>query len=343
MKLTLAQISERLDGVCDGDGTRFIYGVAPFETANEKQITYAAGAGFLKRLGQTQAGAILVPTKCKERAAHLIRVDNPQACFARLASLFHPPVRPDWGISTKAEIADSARIQADPAVGPFAVIGPGVKLGARATIHPHVTIGADVVIGDDVVIHPHVAIYSGCRIGSRVTIHAGTVIGSDGFGFAPDGEQYVKIPHLGTVQIDDDVEIGAGNTIDRATFGKTWIQRGTKTDNLVHVAHNVTVGEDSVLVAQVGISGSVTIGKRVIIAGQSGVAGHLKIGDGVMVGAQSGIGQSVEDGKIVSGSPAMNHRQWLRVQNTVPRLPELKRRIEALEKKLHAQESAKAE
>jgi UDP-3-O-[3-hydroxymyristoyl] glucosamine N-acyltransferase len=185
-----------------------------------------------------------------------------------------------------------------------------------------------------VVVHANVSILDHTRIGSRVIIQSGTVIGSDGFGYVQEDGKYHKIRHTGCVQIDDDVEIGANNTIDRATFGRTWIQRGVKTDNLVHIAHNCVIGEDTILVAQVGLSGSVTVGKHVILAGQVGVAGHLHIGDNAIVGAQSGIGQDVAPGDVVSGSPVMPHRVWLRMVKLLPRLPELKRRLDKLEKQV---------
>jgi len=197
-----------------------------------------------------------------------------------------------------------------------------------------VVIGDNVVIGNDVMIYPNVTVLDRCTIGNRVIIHAGTVIGSDGFGFAPDGKKYYKVPHTGIVRIDDDVEIGAGNTIDRATFGKTWIKSGVKTDNLVHIAHNVTVGENSVLVAQVAIGGSVSIGKNVILAGQAAIADHLILGDDVTVVGQSGVAKSVPSGETVSGSPAIPHRLWLRVQKILPRLPDLKKKLEDIEKRL---------
>jgi UDP-3-O-[3-hydroxymyristoyl] glucosamine N-acyltransferase len=219
-------------------------------------------------------------------------------------------------------------------MAPFVAIQDNVTLGNRVRLHPNVVIGDDVTIGDDVQIYPNVTVLDRCRIGSRVTIQAGTVIGSDGFGFAPDGKVYHKILQTGIVQIDDDVEIGAGNTIDRATFGRTWIQKGVKTDNLVHIAHNVTVGENTVLVAQVGISGSVKIGKHVVLAGQAAVAGHLEIGDDVIVGGRGGVSKSIPSGQIVSGAPHMPHRVWLKVQRIIPRLPELKKKIEDLEKRL---------
>jgi UDP-3-O-[3-hydroxymyristoyl] glucosamine N-acyltransferase len=202
-----------------------------------------------------------------------------------------------------------------------------------------VVIGDHVVIGSDVEIFPNVSLLTGTRIGNRVAIHAGTVIGSDGFGYTPDDGVYHKIPHLGIVQIDDDVEIGAGNTIDRATYGKTWIQRGVKTDNLVHIAHNVVVGENTLLVAQVGISGSTTIGRQSILAGQVGVSGHLKIGDRVTIGPQSGIAGSIPDGVVVSGSPELPHKQWLRIQRIIPRLPEMKKKLAELEKRLNELEN----
>jgi UDP-3-O-[3-hydroxymyristoyl] glucosamine N-acyltransferase len=183
-----------------------------------------------------------------------------------------------------------------------------------------------------------------CLIGKRVLIHPGTVIGSDGFGFARDGAHYIKIPQMGIVQVDDDVEIGANCAIDRAAMGKTWIKRGVKTDNLIQIGHNVTIGEDTVIVAQVGIAGSTEVGNRVALGGQVGVIGHIKIGDGAMVGAQSGVGQDVAPGQVISGSPAFSHREWLRTQAVMPKLPEMKRALAALERKVEAlEEKLKAE
>ena len=201
-------------------------------------------------------------------------------------------------------------------------------------LHPNVVIGDNVIIGNDVKVFPNVTILERCIIGNRVTIHPGSVIGSEGFGFAPEGKKYIKIPHTGIVQIDNDVEIGAGNTIDRASFGKTWIQSGVKTDNLVQIAHNVTVGENSLLVGQVGISGSVTIGKNAILAGQAGIAGHLSIGNNAIVGPQAGVAKSVPDGETVSGSSAMPHRLWLRVQRILFKLPELAKKLSEVDRRL---------
>jgi UDP-3-O-[3-hydroxymyristoyl] glucosamine N-acyltransferase len=215
------------------------------------------------------------------------------------------------------------------------VIGDNVILGKGVILGPGVVIGDNVVIGDDVRIHPNVTVLEGSRLGNRIIIHAGSVIGSDGYGFAPDGERYHKIPQLGIVQIDDDVEIGACNTIDRATFGKTRIKQGVKTDNLVQIAHNVTVGENTVMVAQTAIAGSTTIGKHVTIAGKAAVGGHVHVGDNVMIGGRAGVIKSVAAGEIVSGFPEMPHRLWLRVKRLLPQLPDFKKQLSAIEKRLN--------
>jgi UDP-3-O-[3-hydroxymyristoyl] glucosamine N-acyltransferase len=334
MKIALGKLAQLVQGQLQGDAGKTIRGIAPFESATPEEITFAAQPKYLRRIGETDAGAILVPADFQAPSRILLRVANPQAAFARIAAYFHPPAKPPAGISPHSRIGAGFVRGQDVSIGPLVVIQDAVVLGDRVTLHPHVFIGNGVVIGDDVEIFPNVSILERCRIGNRVKIQAGTVIGSDGFGYAPEGEAYVKIPHIGVVQIDDDVDIGAGNTIDRATFGRTWIQRGVKTDNLVQIAHNVTVGEDSVIVAQVGISGSVAIGRHAVLAGQAGIAGHLTLGDHVTVGPQAGVGRSINNGEVVSGSPEMPHRQWLRAQRIIPQLPALSRRIAELERKL---------
>ena len=334
MEIALGKLAQLVQGKIQGDAGTMLRGIAPFEKATSAEITFAVHPKYLRRIEETDAGAILVPPDFQAPARNLIGVANPQAAFARIAAYFHPPSKPAAGISPHSRIGAAFVQGQDVSIGPLVVIQDNVVLGERVTIHPHVFIGTGVVIGDDVEIFPNVTILARCRIGNRVRIQAGTVIGSDGFGYAPDGEAYVKIPHLGVVQIDDDVDIGAGNTIDRATYGRTWIQRGVKTDNLVQIAHNVTVGEDSVIVAQVGISGSVAIGRHAVLAGQAGIAGHLTLGDHITVGPQAGVGRSVKNGEVVSGSPEMPHRRWLRVQRVLPQLPELSRRITDLERKL---------
>jgi len=339
MEMTLADLNQVVNGEISGDPEKIIRGVAPFDAAGSYDITFADSPKILKRISDTRAGAVIVPAQFHPDgpvSTHFIKSANPRLAFAKILHVWFPKAPSFEGISPRAIIGPNASFGADPAVGATAVIGSNVTIGSRVCIHPQAVIGDDVHIGDDVEIYPHVTILSRCVIGSRVIIHAGTVIGSDGFGFVPDGERHYKIPQLGIVQIDDDVEIGACNTIDRATFGKTWIQRGVKTDNHVHIAHNVIVGENTLIVAQVGIAGSAKIGKNVILAGQAGIAGHITIGDRVTVGPQAGVTRSVTEGEVVSGTPEMPHRLWLRISQIIPKLPELKKRIADLEKRLDA-------
>ncbi|MEJ2638155.1 MAG: UDP-3-O-(3-hydroxymyristoyl)glucosamine N-acyltransferase [Desulfosarcinaceae bacterium] len=334
LALTLPQIAAMADGRLVGEGPASIAGAAPFAAAGPAEITYAGDAKFLKRLADTNAGAVFVPRVVDGYAGCQVVVTHPQVAFVKVLNHFHPQERPPAGIDPRAVVAADLQMGSDVYIGPCAVIGQGVRLGDGVVIHPNAVVGDRVRIGDGCLIYPKVTIAADTRIGRRVIIHAGAAIGSDGFGFAPDGERFHKIPHTGIVQIDDDVEVGANVTIDRATFGRTWIQRGVKIDNLVQVAHNVTVGEDSVLVAQVGIAGSVTIGHHAVLAGQAGISGHIELGDRVTIGPQAGVGKSVPDGQIISGSPGIAHRQWLRVQRIVSKLPELRRKLVDLERQV---------
>jgi len=343
MEPTIAQIAEIVDGEVKGDENLKICGAASFDDAKEDEITFAGQSKFLKRIDDTNAGAVIVPKGFDAGTKIIVQVDNPQLAFIKVLNLFYPAAKPSFGISPDAYIGKAFFCGEDASIAPFAVIGDNVTFGHRVTIHSSVVIGDNVVIGDDVRIYPNVTILERCIIGNRVTIHAGTVVGSDGFGFVPEGDNYCKIPHLGIVKIDNDVEIGAQNAIDRATFGKTWIQSGVKTDNLVHIAHNVTVGENTLLVGQVGISGSVTIGKNAILAGQAGISGHLSIGNHAVIGPQAGVAKSVPDGETVSGSSAMPHRQWLRMQRLLPKLPELVKKLSEMERRLEEVEEKQNE
>ncbi len=334
MELPVRKIAELVSGEVVGDGDFIIRGVAAFDNAGPDDITFAASADYKKRVDETMAAAVIVPDEVRESEKILVRVKDPSLAMAKVSTLFHPVSRPVVGISEDAHIGENFKCGADISVYPGVFIGDDVTLGDCVTLHPGVVIDNSVKVGDDVIVYPNVCILERCEIGSRVIIHGGSVIGSDGFGFAPDGDRYHKIPQTGIVRIDDDVEIGACNTIDRATFGRTWIKRGVKTDNSVHVAHNVVVGEDTVLVAQVGVSGSVTIGDHAILAGQVGVSQHVTIGNRVTIGAQSGIAKSIPDGQVVSGSPEMPHSVWLKVSNIIPKLPELKKKIRELEKRI---------
>jgi UDP-3-O-[3-hydroxymyristoyl] glucosamine N-acyltransferase len=332
---SLQYIADTTHGDAIGEKEKKIRGVAPFETAGHDQITFAGDSKFLKRIKDTKAGAIFVPKGFEAPGRNLVRVNNPQLAFAKVVGLYHSTVLPSPGISDMAFVGTHVHTGDRVFIGAFATIGNRVTIGSGSIIQHGVFIGDDVTIGNDVIIQPNVTIMNRCRVGNRVMIHPSTVVGSDGYGFVPDDGHYHKIPQIGIVQIDDDVEIGACNTIDRATFGRTWIQRGVKTDNLVHIAHNVVIGEDSVIVAQVGIAGSTTIGHHAILAGQAGISGHLTIGNHVTVGPMTGVGKPVSDGEVVSsGSPSMPHRTWLRVQRVIPTLPDMKKKIADLEKKI---------
>ena len=334
MEYVLHHIADVLNGQLKGDPDKIIRGVAPFDAAGPEDITVAGNPKFIKRIGESTAGAVIVPAQVDECDKNLVMVEHPMVAFAHAVSLFYPAPQPRERIHLKAALGQNVKTGREVDIGPCAVIGDRVILGNNVSIGPGVVLGDDVVIGDDVLLHPNVTILERCIIGNRVIIHSGTVIGSDGFGFAPDGKIYHKQPHTGIVRVGDDVELGAGNTIDRATFGETRIGSGVKTDNLVHIAHNVTIGDNTVIVSQVGISGSVSIGDNVILAGQAGIAGHLKIGDGAIVGPRAGIAKDVPPGKIVMGAPEMPQKKWLRVQRIIPMLPELKRRLEKAEKSI---------
>lgn len=331
-KTSLARIAEMVNGVVVGDPARLITHAAPFDAAKADAITLAAEERYLKNIDRTAAGAVIVPRGVDGGKKDLIRVDNPRLAFAVAMTHFFKQPAPAPGVSPRAVVGPGFASGGDVSIGPGAVIGADVTMGDRVVVHPGVFVGDAVSLGSDVTLMPHVTVLERCRIGSRVRIQAGTVIGSDGFGFAPDGQRYFKIPQTGIVVIEDDVEIGANNTIDRATFGQTLIRQGVKTDNLVHIAHNVVVGENSVIVAQAGISGSVTIGRHAVLAGQVGISGHLTIGDNVTIGPQAGIAKSIQSGETISGTPGIPHRLWLRVQHIIPKLPELSRRIRRLEK-----------
>lgn len=342
MAKTVREIAESVHGAVIGDDTAIISAVAGIEDAGPGQLTFLSNPKYRGKLQETRASAILIaPGIDAPGGLILIQVANPYQALAQVLTLFahknHPPI----GIHPTCVIGEDARIGEHCAIGAHVTIGNRVTIGARTVIYPGVVIGDDVTIGAETLIYQNVSILQDVVIGSRVIIHAGTVIGSDGFGFAPDGEQLYKIPQIGTVRIDDDVEIGANVAIDRAALGVTHIQRGVKIDNLVQIAHNVVIGEHSIIVAQVGISGSTKVGKHVTLAGQVGLVGHLEIGDQVKIGAQSGVSKSVPEKAVLSGSPAVDHLLWKKSQVALLKLPDalktlrqLERRIEQLEAQL---------
>ncbi len=332
--LSLSEIAQIIEGEIKGDCNKNIQGVAPFENATDDDITFVDSLKLFENVGKSVAGAIVVPRDFPEVSKNLILVDKPRVAFSKVLTLFFKSSKPETGISQMASTGKNFSCGKDVSVGDFVVTGNDVVLGDRVILHPGSFIGDKVIIGDDAEIFPNVTILERCILGSRVTIHAGTVIGSDGFGYADDGEKYHKIPQTGIVRIEDDVEIGANNTIDRATFGKTWIKNGVKTDNLVHIAHNVIVGENTVLAGMVGISGSVTIGEHVVFAGKAGVIDHLSIGDRSIIGPRATVLKSVPADEVLSGSPGMSHKLWLRVQSIIPKLPQLNKKLSELEKKV---------
>lgn len=333
--MTLQQIAQLVGGRWIGAADTIITGAGPLDGAGEADITFAEKGPALQQIGQSRAAAVLVPLEFSDASKSMIQVKNPRLAFAIILAHFNPLKRPAPGIHPSVVMGSGCRVGQGVSIGAGTVLGERVTIGDGVALHPLVAIGDDVVIGNDTIIYPHVAILERCRIGQRVIIHAGTVIGSDGFGFVQDSGRHHKIVQTGIVRIDDDVELGAGNTIDRATFGETWIQAGVKTDNQVHVAHNVVVGEHTLLIAQVGIAGSVTIGHHAILAGQAGIAGHISIGNGAIVGPMTGVAHSIADKEIVSGSPAaMPHRTWLRLQHVLPNLPDLLKQVKQLEKRV---------
>jgi len=337
-KATLEELAALVGGEVEGNPLLEVTGIASLEEASDGEITFLAELKQLARLEKTKASAAIVPVSLPSFAKPLIRTANPYLAYAKVQTFFtFQPYSPK-GIDPRAYIGQKVKMGRDVSIYPFTYIGDGCHIADRVVIHPGVYIGESVQIGEESILYPNVVIMDRCFVGKRVLIHPGTVIGSDGFGFARDGAHYIKIPQMGIVQVDDDVEIGANCAIDRAAMGKTWIKRGVKTDNLVQIGHNVTIGEDTVLVAQVGIAGSTRVGNRVSLGGQVGVVGHIKIGDGTMVGAQSGVAQEVAPGQVISGSPAFPHREWLRAQAVFPKLPEMKRALGALEKRIQALE-----
>ncbi len=331
MTRTLGELAAFLEGELQGPADLSIEGIASLDQATPREISFITQGRFARLADQSRAAAFIVSREYARLARPLIIVAHPYLAYARVAALFAPPVRRWPGISDLACLGPAVVLGQDVSIAPLVFIGAGTRLGDRVTVMPGCVINDEVSIGADTLIYPNVTIRERCTVGERCVIHSGTVIGSDGFGFVPQEAGHVKIPQLGTVVIEDDVEIGANCTIDRGALGATRIGRGVKMDNLVHLAHNVEVGEHSFLVAQVGVSGSTKLGKRVTLAGQVGLAGHIELGDGVQVGAQSGVHRSIPPGQTMSGYPARPHREWLQIMGHLPKLPELYQRLKQLE------------
>jgi len=321
---TLGMLCRMVDGELTGDPDVIIHGLADLASAGDGEIAFLVKTANIDALEKSRAAAFIVPRSLVYEGKPMIKVDDPYLAAAVIQNSFLEKPFHAAGIDATAVIGRGCDIPEEVSIGPRVCIGDGVKLGRRVTIHPGVVIGNDVVIGDDTLIYPNVTIYHACFIGARNIIHSGTVIGSDGFGFATDKNGcHVKWPHIGTVRIDDDVEIGANVTIDRGTFGQTHVMKGTRIDNLVQIGHNVKIGENSVIVALVGIAGSASLGRNVVLGGQAGVKGHIHLEDYCTVAAKAGVNANLKKGSVVSGFPAIPHKEWLKASIIFTKLPKL--------------------
>jgi len=334
--MTAQEIAEFINGTVDGDGKAEISGASGIKEAKAGDITFVANPKYQALIKETEAAAIIVPPGMEMPENKIaIRHETPSLAFARIMQRFGPePVVYQPGIHPTAVVGKQVRIGKNVSIQAYVVIEDEAVIGDDSVIYPGVFVGYKAKIGARAIIYPRVIIRERVSIGDGCIIHSGTVIGSDGFGYATIKGVHHKIPQIGTVIIEDDVEIGANVTIDRARFDKTWIKKGTKIDNLVQIAHNVIIGENSIVVAQTGIAGSTVIGKNVIMAGQSGLAGHIEVGDNAIIAGRAGVTKNVPAGQMVSGFPAAPHTRAKRLQVLTNRLPELYKRMSLLEKKL---------
>jgi UDP-3-O-[3-hydroxymyristoyl] glucosamine N-acyltransferase len=320
---TLQQLAEHVGGHVTGDPRTEITGVQPFESAGPGDLTLAGEKKYHEQLEATRATAVIVCLDVESRHKPLLQVEEPKVAFARLLALFHVKSFVPKGISPLAYIGEGCQIAEEVTIHPFVYVGDKVSVAEEVTLFPGVFVGDGCTIGKGCLLYPQVTLYGHVCLGANVILHSGTVIGADGFGYVCDGREQIKIPQTGRVVIGDDVEIGANSCVDRATFGSTVLDRGVKLDNHVHIGHNCKIGENTVIVAQVGVSGSVEIGKNCVLAGQSGVIDHIKIGDEVTVMVKSAVTKNIPSHSVISGQPAMDHRQSMKIQALTRRLPEL--------------------
>ena len=338
MEFSAQQIAMLLGGKITGDANRKVWDVGSIETAKEGQLTFLCDAKYLSHLPQTGASVVLMTDSIEftgETQATLIRVENARAAMGQLLALVAKAMNPaKQGVEQPCFISEGVTVPEDAYIGAFAYIGKNVQLGKGVQIYPHAYVGDNVRVGDNTILYSGVKIYYNCVVGQDCILHAGVVVGSDGFGFEPDAKGVnQKLPQIGNVVIEDDVEIGANTTVDRAMMGSTIIRRNTKIDNLVQVAHNVEVGESTFLCAQVGIAGSTKVGSHCILAGQVGVAGHIEIADNCVFGAQTGIAGNVRKPGMYQGSPAIDAMNWRRSSVGFKQLPDIIKRLQELEKK----------
>jgi UDP-3-O-[3-hydroxymyristoyl] glucosamine N-acyltransferase len=333
-QFTLGAVAAALGATLDGDPTRVVTGVAALEAAGAMDVSFLIDPRYRDAARATQAAALLVPLDAESPGPALLRVKQPQQALIQLLHLFHPRPPSAPGVHPAAIVAAGARLDPSASIGALAVVEQGATIGPDVRIHPLAYVGPDVEIGEGSEVHARVVLGARVRLGRRVIVHPGAVIGSDGFGYAFDGRAHQKIPQVGTVVIEDDVEIGANTTIDRAMLGVTIVRRGAKIDNLVQIGHNVEVGAHAILVAQVGISGSCRLGDGVVLGGQVGVADHVTIGAGAMIGAQSGVPSDVDPGAKLLGTPPRPIMQAKRIYVSETQLPDLGRKLRDLERRL---------
>ncbi|MDP2855292.1 MAG: UDP-3-O-(3-hydroxymyristoyl)glucosamine N-acyltransferase [Smithellaceae bacterium] len=339
MKKSIQEIAAMIGGAVLGDDKRVIRNIRPIDEAGIDDLTFIANPKYYKMLETTRAAAILVPPGTVEPDKNLIVVADPYAAFGKLLAVFYPVDHGPIGVHPAAYIEEGAWVSQEATVLPRAFVSSGARIEKGAVIYPGVFIGRNTSVGEDSILYANVSVYQNCIIGRRVILHSGVVIGADGFGFAAPGAGNAKIPQVGIVQIDDDVELGANTTVDRATLGKTWIQRNVKVDNLVQIAHNVVIGENSAIAAQTGISGSTKIGRSVIIGGQVGIVGHISIGDHAMIGASSGIHKDIPAGQVGGGRPFLPYKEWLKVESSKVKLPEMRAKLTQLIKQVEQLEA----
>jgi UDP-3-O-[3-hydroxymyristoyl] glucosamine N-acyltransferase len=333
--MRLSALAERLGLVAEGDGELEITAAASLDTAGPGELSFVSSARWAERLPDSKAGAVVLPPGVDAGGRPTLRSERPRRDFARAVALLHPPLRLPPGIDSSAAVAVDARVHAEASVGARAVVGAACSVGPRSAIHPGAVLYPNVEVGADCEIHAGCVLREGTRLGDRVILQPGVLLGGDGFGFEPgeDGE-WEKVPQLGRVVVEDDVEIGAGSTVDRASLGETRIRRGAKLDNLVMVAHNCDIGEDAIVVAQSGLSGGTRIGRRAILMARTGTVGHLEVGEGAFVGARSSVARSVPAGARVFGTPAVAERTWHKAMAALWRLPDALRRLRRLEKRV---------
>lgn len=334
VNIPLQELAQAIQATVHGPSDLLISGLCHLEGASCGDVSFVLKPGFQKAARQSKAAAFIVTQPIPDDPRPQLIVSNPLAAVATLAHLYFLPPLPDRGIHPTAVTGLDVRIGPDVSIGALVTIGDRAQIGSGVTIHAGVHIGDDAIIGNECILYPHVSLLARCVIGNRVIVHSGTVIGSDGFGYVPHEGRHHKIPQLGQVIIEDDVELGANVTVDRATFGSTVIKRGTKIDNQVQIAHNVVIGEDCILVAQVGIAGSTVLGHHVMVGGQAGLVDHVTIGDQVKIAAGAGVTNDVKSGQVVGGRPAVEHGIWRRSQVIQYQLPALRKELRALQKQV---------